>query len=70
MPYWDSANVKFLTLPGAVMKLPKRLCDKGIISLVDTHEHIMPEAVRNKYAVDFGHIEALLQAKVDALRVK
>ena len=26
------------------------------ISLVDTHEHIMPEAERNKYAVDFGYL--------------
>ena len=28
------------------------------ISLVDTHEHIMPEAERNKYAVDFGYLLA------------
>jgi len=28
------------------------------ISLVDTHEHIMPEAERNKYAVDFGYLFA------------
>lgn len=26
------------------------------ISLVDTHEHIMPEAERNEYAVDFGYL--------------
>ncbi len=28
------------------------------ISLVDTHEHIMPEAERNEYAVDFGYLFA------------
>ena len=28
------------------------------ISLVDTHEHIMPEAERDRYAVDFGYIFA------------
>jgi len=26
------------------------------ISIVDTHEHIMPEAERNKYAVDIGYL--------------
>jgi len=26
------------------------------ISLVDTHEHIITEAERNKYAVDFGYL--------------
>ena len=26
------------------------------VSLVDTHEHIMPEAERNQYAVDFGYL--------------
>ncbi len=28
------------------------------ISMVDTHEHIMPEAERNEYAVDFGYLFA------------
>ena len=28
------------------------------ISLVDTHEHIMPEAERDQYAVDFGYLFA------------
>ena len=28
------------------------------ISLVDTHEHTMPEAERNEYAVDFGYLFA------------
>lgn len=28
------------------------------ISLVDTHEHTMPEAERNQYAVDFGYLFA------------
>jgi len=28
------------------------------ISLVDTHEHIMPETERNEYAVDFGYLFA------------
>ena len=28
------------------------------ISLVDTHEHIMPETERNEYAVDFGYLLA------------
>ena len=28
------------------------------ISLVDTHEHIMPEQERNEYAVDFGYLLA------------
>ena len=28
------------------------------VSLVDTHEHILPEAERNQYAVDFGYLFA------------
>jgi len=32
------------------------------ISLVDTHEHIMPEAERNEYAVDFSYLLAAYNA--------
>jgi len=51
---------EFIPYKGAAMDRINERIKSAVeeISLVDTHEHTMPEAERDKYAVDFGYIFA------------